>query len=420
MTSDEDSESSLKGYDPVNSKWVTVYRNKRNSKRDSKHDFGVQCNLKELEIVNTNSRNIVKEPAQISESIQEYMEQLKRATEVQADVGKAIKDGQKLLEKVVQSQQRMIESMMKKHNDSQVSCIAQVAGLCNSVVDVTEAKLESMTNEMAKLSANVSDLSAQVGHLYESSRQLSETPSKRQQHQTVGSPSSSLRQTGPDERHSSEHRQIANILDEYLDIERRKKNVVVCNLPEPSWETNSERMKDDLKSFIRIVREELHLIISAEKCFRAGKRHGTGPRLLIVTLDTEDMKREVLRQAPQLRNSTRFPGIYINPDLSPQQRIKAKLLREELAQRRARGEQNIRIQRGQIVRTEPTLANTPQLLATAHTDEHSGVSPSQSRSGPQDQQAPATTDSQGHGSPDATRLHGPATSPSVQHHHQNA
>ena len=70
------------------------------------------------------------------------------------------------------------------------------------------------------------------------------------------------------------------------------------------------------------------------------------------------MKRDVMRQAPQLRNSTHSPGIYINPDLSSQQQIKAKHLREELTQRRARGEQNIKIQRGQIVRTEPTLVHS--------------------------------------------------------------
>ena len=123
MTSDEDSDSSLKGYDPVTSKWVTVYRNKRNKKAESKHDFGMQCNLDKQETTNTTPQDVVKEPAQISESIQECMEQLKQGIEVQADVGKAIKDGQKQLEKVVRSQERMIQNMMKKHNDSQVPCM---------------------------------------------------------------------------------------------------------------------------------------------------------------------------------------------------------------------------------------------------------------------------------------------------------
>ena len=113
-------------------------------------------------------------------------------------------------------------------------------------------------------------------------------------------------------------------------------------------------MKEDLDSFCRLVREELHLIVSATKCYRVGNRPDTRPRLLIVTMESEDLKWDVLRQAPQLKHSRYSPRIFINPDLPAQQRAEAKRLREELAQRKADGERNIKIQRGRIVQTELT------------------------------------------------------------------
>ena len=82
-----------------------------------------------------------------------------RSVEAQAKIAEAIQRGQRDLERVLQNQARMFEHMLVRH-DSQVSCIAQVSGLCDSVVDVTGAKLVSMTNELSKMSANLNDLSA--------------------------------------------------------------------------------------------------------------------------------------------------------------------------------------------------------------------------------------------------------------------
>ena len=103
-------------------------------------------------------------------------------------------------------------------------------------------------------------------------------------------------------------------------------------------------MKDDLDSLYRLVRDELYLIASATKYYRVGKRLDTRPRLFMVTMESEDLKRDVLRQAPQQRRSRYSPMIFINPDLPVRQRAETKRLREELAQRKVGGERNIKIQ----------------------------------------------------------------------------
>ena len=393
----DDSDNTVVGYDPFNGEWVSVKtKNRRNERTLSKISVGTYCDLETWDgglpglCSNCKSEILCSEiqtehlhtlmgadgeAQRLGKSIQHYTLQLKHATETQSAIGKAISDGQKELEKVVQSQARMIESMVRKHNDSQLSCIAQVSGLSNTVVDVTEAKLDSITNELAKLSANLQELSSQVGHLQETTRQLTPAPAGLEtsgreagQHHTEGTPSvptgSSFQLADP-AHHLTTQRQIVGMVDEYMDRQTRRKNVVVFNLPESTAQTPSDRKKDDLDRFIQLVRDELHLIVSPEKCYRVGQRNDTRSRLLIVTLESEDVKWDVLRQAPQLKQSKHFPRIYINPDLSMQERTKAKQLRQELARRKASGEHDIKIQRGKIVRYNK--AQSPDNLVDSST-----------------------------------------------------
>ena len=419
---DEDSDSPTDGYDPKSEqwiaasgygKWITANMAKRNKKKDTgrtigkqnknrgieyKKSVGTQCRLdasnsswtptncelgmprllNQQEIVNDpDLGNPGQESDQLVKAIKEYEEQLKQAVEAQVEVGRAIKDGQKELENVVQNQARMIERMIKGHNDTQLTCIAQVSGLCDSVVNVTEDRLDSVTNQLSKLTQNLHELAAQIGHLQESTvRQLGEL---KKHYQTQEVPisravsthqqSDTDQQDGQTDRRqgTSTRQQVVGIVDEYFDKEKRRKNVVVYNLPESTCQTNSDRMKEDLDSFCRLVREELHLIVSATKCYRVGKRLDTRPRLLIVTMESEDLKWDVLRQAPQLRHSRYSPRIFINPDLPVRQRAEARRLREELAQRKAGGERNIKIQRGRIVQSEVTEMQASSSVAASCT-----------------------------------------------------
>ena len=344
----DDSDNSVVGYDPFNGEWVSVKtKNRRNKRTLSKISVGTSCNLETWDggmsgLCSNCKSDMLCSGIQteypptlmsadgvaqrLGDSIQCYTSQLKHATETQSEIGKAIKDGQKELEKMVQSQAWMIEGMVRKHNDSQLSCIAQVSGLSNTVVDVTGAKLDAITNELTKLSANLNDLSSQVGHLQEVTRQLTPAPAGLEtsggQHQTEDPPTVRIRsslQLADPVHHPATQQQIMGMVDECMDKQARRKNVVVFNLPESTAQTPNDRKKDDLNSFIQLVRDELHLTVSPEKCFRVGQRNSTRSRLLIVTLESVEVKWDVLRQAPQLKESKHFPRIYINPDLSVQE-----------------------------------------------------------------------------------------------------
>ena len=74
------------------------------------------------------------------------------------------------------------------------------------------------------------------------------------------------------------------------------------------------------------------------------------PRLLVITLENMETKMELLRMSSELRNFTEWRNLYINPDLTPAEREANRQLRQELARRRAAGEENIVIRRGNIVK----------------------------------------------------------------------
>ena len=145
------------------------------------------------------------------------------------------------------------------------------------------------------------------------------------------------------------HEEVAGILDEIQDKEKRKLNVVIHNLHETDGDTHTERTKGDEAKFTEMVKEGLKLVVKPVRSFRVGKRCDTKPRLMIVTLANNADKVELLRSAASLRDTPRWNRVFITPDLTWQEREKGRQLREELARRKESGEQHIWIRRGRIV-----------------------------------------------------------------------
>ena len=81
---------------------------------------------------------------------------------------------------------------------------------------------------------------------------------------------------------------------------------------------------------------------------RLGPKKAGYIRPLKVMLQNIQVKREILGKA-KLLNSGKYKNVYINPDLTPQQRDKDRLLRQELKKRRDNGESDVYINKGKIV-----------------------------------------------------------------------
>ena len=148
---------------------------------------------------------------------------------------------------------------------------------------------------------------------------------------------------------SKDMQNISKVFDDFLEKDKRKNNLVIHNLPESEGDTFAERADKDTRLFQDVVKDTFRMNASVSKVYRVGKVMEGKPRLLIVTLATPGVKGDILRLAPQLRNSNAWGNIYITPDLTKAEREAARKVREELASRKAAGESNLTIRKGKVV-----------------------------------------------------------------------
>ena len=100
--------------------------------------------------------------------------------------------------------------------------------------------------------------------------------------------------------------------------------------------------------------------VNITKLFRLGQATNNKNRPLLIGLESEEIKFQILAAAPRLRTSKQFPKVYISQDMTQAERQKHKQLVTQLKQRRAKGEQNIVIRNGRIItRYSRTQLNPP-------------------------------------------------------------
>ena len=146
---------------------------------------------------------------------------------------------------------------------------------------------------------------------------------------------------------------MKKVEDNKKDEDKRKCNVVVTNLVESQASQSTERMEEDTATFTEIVRSVLRLNAKVIKTVRAGAKKGDKPRPLIVTLESEAGKWDVLKQGKCLREveDEQLRKVYINPDIPKEERERQWKVREECRARKAKGE-NVKIVKGKCVVVE--------------------------------------------------------------------
>ena len=160
------------------------------------------------------------------------------------------------------------------------------------------------------------------------------------------------------------HEHVANkadVVEEYVDRQQRKANLIISNVPEPSNASNEENRQQDWMMVDEMLRR-LHLRVDVIKVSRIGRKNAGKTRLILVTLSSEDMKWEVLREAKNLRDFDEYHGVYINPDLTKTEREQNKKLRDEVREKREKGE-DVVIYKGRIIkRSRPKVGATDSEL----------------------------------------------------------
>lgn len=143
---------------------------------------------------------------------------------------------------------------------------------------------------------------------------------------------------------------IMELIREEREIDTRKTNLCVFNLPESD---------NDREMFTNLCSEQLSLNLIGPMItdtLRIGQTNGTKPKVLIVKFSSHDTKRNVLQNAPKLRNYVPVGStlkVFISPDYTKKQQEFQKTLRNELRTRKENGEDVI-IQKNKVVpRSQP-------------------------------------------------------------------
>ena len=141
---------------------------------------------------------------------------------------------------------------------------------------------------------------------------------------------------------------------EDLEKEKRKKNVVFFNLIESDKQEPLERFNEDMDLCYNLLKNELGIPhINIVNLIRLGKRTGSSARPLLVKLGGEEDRIEILRLAKGLRHSTRFKNVFINRDMTENERESDRRLREELKEKRRADEgSSFVIRKGKVIRVE--------------------------------------------------------------------
>ena len=160
-----------------------------------------------------------------------------------------------------------------------------------------------------------------------------------------------------------------NLVDELIDRENRKFNLVIRNLPETA-EGGGEVDKNHFKSLC----STLDLNVPSFTVTRIGKKIEGKYRVLLVRLPDLATKRQILSKSVQLRSKTTWKEVYVNPDLTRSERETQKLLRDELKARKEKGESDLIIRGNRIVKKRGTknVGQSPSSLHTTASTRPSG------------------------------------------------
>ena len=147
------------------------------------------------------------------------------------------------------------------------------------------------------------------------------------------------------------HNWVRDEVYEVKERESKANNLVITNLEE----TQGDEEEDTAQVLSKFLDEALDIkdaeIKEARRIPNPPDKEDQ-PRLIVTTLANKDMKHTILKKARDLKDkdNEQLNNIYISPDLTRKQRQEGYALRQELRERRAKGETDLVIRRGKVVK----------------------------------------------------------------------
>ena len=241
--------------------------------------------------------------------------------------------------------------------------IAEIQSTGNQLNTVSK-EVEQFSKQHHEVADQISNLTARINQLVSHNNQIKtqiedinvaiHKKSNEQTAQQSGSAPSQTITTGT----------TLTILEELADRERRRKNLIIYNMPEP---TDGQ---SDQQSFKDLCSAAFSANVNLSKTARLGRKFDNKHRPLLVCIDDASVRDSILYQSGKLRKHDQFKNVYIAPDRTKFEREKHQKLVAELKQRRSNGEQNLVIRNGSIV----VFSRHPQRAAGPASDQSSNHS----------------------------------------------
>ena len=143
-----------------------------------------------------------------------------------------------------------------------------------------------------------------------------------------------------------------NCISEFHNRMARSNNIIIQGILEKNDGSVEERSRFD-ESEVKGVMNKIGISgVEISNVHRIGKKRSDGSRLLKVRVNDPAKKVEILRKCKDLKKFESHKGIYINPDRTPMQQEKDKHLRDELKDRREKGEDVVIFRDRVVVRAD--------------------------------------------------------------------
>ena len=228
------------------------------------------------------------------------------------------------------------------------------------VCDDCKLTAQSLKSQLLSANAHLAEQIAEMKSDIESLKSLS------------GAVNNNKAQSLPSDRQPSRDsdKRVTMIVHRTLgDVSRRKRNVVVCGLPE------GQTPSDDREAFLQLCEAYMPIkpVVQDNNCVRLGKNISDRPRRLLVRLESEEAASVILKSAPALRKSTDdwiARSVFINPDLSP---AAAKLAYEQRQLRRQRD--TVRQVRAPSMSADTSRGSSREQVQDQNTDQDHLTSP---------------------------------------------
>ena len=153
---------------------------------------------------------------------------------------------------------------------------------------------------------------------------------------------------------SEESRTVRNIQEQVQQLEKdkRKRNVMIFNLAESTKSESKERYEDD-KAVCKEIFRKLEIgVIEIETTVRIGKTIPNKARPLLVKLTSDWDTRKIMQEKKKLKQIENYRSVYIEKDLTVEEREQNRKLRRELNEKRAEGKSRYIIKGGKVVELE--------------------------------------------------------------------